>query len=155
MTPLTAERGLIAKETRTYVIVHEPDNLRDREAWRQLNVVGMCIREREVGGKKMDEVHYFIGSRRMNARKYGAALRSHWGIENNLHWQLDLTFDEDSNRVQRRHEAENLAIVRRLALGLLKRHPGKQSLACKRLAAALNTDFLEEILCPNGNSEKR
>jgi predicted transposase YbfD/YdcC len=151
----TTERGHGRQETRTYVIVHEPDTLRDRAAWRQLNVVGMCIREREVGGKKTDEVHYFIGSRRMTARKYGVALRSHWGIENNLHWQLDLTFDEDSNRVQRRHGAENLAIVRRLALGLLKRHPGKQSVACKRLAAALNTDFLEEILCPNGNSEKR
>jgi predicted transposase YbfD/YdcC len=151
----TTEQGHGRQETRTYVIVQEPENLRDRQAWSHLNVVGMCIREREVGGKKTDEVHYFIGSRRMNARKYGAALRGHWGIENNLHWQLDVTFDEDSNRVQRRHGAENLAIVRRLALGLLKQHPGKQSLACKRLAAALNTDFLEEVLRPSGNSEKR
>jgi predicted transposase YbfD/YdcC len=67
------------------VVVQDPENLRDQEAWSKLNVVGMCIREREVGDKKTDEVHYFIGSRRMNARKYGMALRSHWGIENNLH----------------------------------------------------------------------
>jgi predicted transposase YbfD/YdcC len=154
-THTTSERGHGRQETRTYVVVQNPENLRDREAWSKLNVVGMCIREREVGDKKTDDVQYFIGSRRMNARKYGMALRGHWGIENNLHWQLDLTFDEDSNRVQRRHEAENLAIIRRLALGLLKQHPSKQSVACKRLAAALNTDFLEEILRPSSNSEKR
>ena len=82
-------------------------------------------------------------------------MRGHWGIENNLHWQLDLTFGEDANRVQRRQGAENLALVRRLALGLLKRHPGKESIACKRLSAALDTDFLEEILRADGILEKR
>jgi predicted transposase YbfD/YdcC len=154
-THKTTERGHGRQETRTYVILNDPQHLRERAAWAELNVIGMCMRERVVGEKKSDEVHYFIGSRVMSARRYGGALRGHWGIENKLHWHLDLTFDEDSNRVQHRHEAENLASIRRLALGLLKQHPGKQSLACKRLAAALNTDFLEEILSPAGNSEKR
>jgi predicted transposase YbfD/YdcC len=151
----TTERGHGRQETRTYVVFQELANIRDRTAWTKLQVIGMCLRERIVGDEKSEEVHYFIGSRVMTAQKYGVALRGHWGIENNLHWQLDLTFDEDSNRVQHRHEAENLAIVRRLALGLLKQHPSKKSVACKRLAAALNTAFLEEVLRPGGNSGKR
>ena len=81
----------------------------------------------------------------------GMRIRGHWGIENNLHWQLDVTFGEDANRVQRRHGAENLALLRRLALSLLKRHRSKASMACKRLAAALDTAFLEEILSDGSN----
>jgi predicted transposase YbfD/YdcC len=150
----TKERGHGRQETRTYIVTEATDQIRDRTAWSKLNVIGMCIRQREVGGKMTQEEHYFMGSRRMSAHQYGVVLRSHWGIENNLHWQLDLTFDEDSSRVQRRHGAENLAIIRRLALGLLKQHPGKQSVACKRLKAGLNTEFLEEILRPSANSEK-
>ena len=85
---------------------------------------------------------------------YGKALRQHWGIENNLHWQLDVTFGEDGNRVQRRHGAENLALLRRLALTLLKRHGGKESIACKRYIATLDPTFLEEILVAGCNSGK-
>jgi predicted transposase YbfD/YdcC len=150
----TQERGHGRQETRSYLILVDPPGIRNQEAWPHLKVVGMCTRARVVQGKRTDEVHYFIGSRVMTARQYGKALRGHWGIENNLHWQLDVTFGEDANRVQRRHGAENLALVRRLALGLLKQHVGKQSVACKRLAAALDTDFLEEILmagCNLGN----
>jgi predicted transposase YbfD/YdcC len=150
----TEEVGHGRKETRTYVIVNEPDGIRNQEAWAELKVVGMCVREREAAGKRSEEVHYFIGSRVMSAQEYGVALRDHWGIENNLHWQMDLTFREDASRVQHRHGAENLALVRRLALGLLKRHPGKESIACKRLAAALDTDFLEEILQAGSNLGK-
>jgi predicted transposase YbfD/YdcC len=139
----TTERGHGRQETRSYVVVTNLEGIRHREAWANLKVIGMCRRERLVGGKQSEEVAYFIGSRVMTAQQYGAALRGHWRIENNLHWQLDVTFAEDANRVQRRHGAENLALVRRLALGLLKRHPGKESLACKRYLAALDTGFLE------------
>ena len=89
-----------------------------------------------------------------NAFALGDTLRGHWGIENALHWQLDVSFDEDSNRVSNRHGGENLALVRRLALALLKRHPDKRSIACKRLAAAFDTTFLEEVLTGNVNSGK-
>lgn len=145
-TYTTEERGHGRQETRSYVIVHDPEGLRNHAAWAGLKVVGMCRSERTVNGKTSEEVRYFIGSRPMSARQYGVGLRGHWGIENNLHWQLDVTFAEDGNRVQRRHGAENLALVRRLALTLLKQHSGKASLACKRLEAALNPLFLEEIL---------
>jgi predicted transposase YbfD/YdcC len=142
----TAERGHGRDETRTYLILTDPEGIRDQQSWVGLRVVGMCTRTRVVNGERSDEAHYFIGSRAATAREYGQALRNHWGIENSLHWQMDLTFGEDASRVQRRHGAENLALVRRLALALLKRHPDKASIACKRLSAALDTDFLEETL---------
>jgi predicted transposase YbfD/YdcC len=134
------------QEIRSYLILTEPKGIRNQKAWEKLKVIGMCLSERVVNGQRSEEARYFIGSRVMKAKQYAETLRGHWGIENNLHWQLDITFGEDANRVQRRHGAENLALVRRLALVLLKRHPGKGSMACKRLAAAWNTDFLEEIL---------
>jgi hypothetical protein len=68
------------------------------------------------------------------------------GIENNLHWQLDVTFGEDANRVAEGNAAQNLAALRRLALSLLKQHPSKKSIANKRYAAALNVSVLEEVL---------
>jgi len=150
----TIERGHGRQETRTYLILTNPEGIRNQEAWAGLKVIGMWTSERKLKDKESDETHYFIGSRVMSAQGYGEALRGHWGIENNLHWQLDITFGEDANRVQRRQGAENLALVRRLALGLLKRHPGKESMACKRLAAAYDTDFLEEILQHGNNLEK-
>ena len=96
--------------------------------------------------KSSFESSFYLSNRPVLAGTAAAAIREHWGIENNLHWHLDITFGEDANRVQRRHGAENLGLVRRLAVALLKRHASKMSMKCKRLAAACNTDFLEEIL---------
>jgi predicted transposase YbfD/YdcC len=145
-TCATSDRGHGRQESRSYVIVEDPAGIRDKDKWAGLRVVGMCLRRRTIGGVTNSEVHYFIGSRAMSVRRYAKALRGHWGIENNLHWQLDVSFGEDANRVQKRHGAENLALVRRLALSLLKRQPSKQSIACKQLSAALDTAFLEETL---------
>jgi predicted transposase YbfD/YdcC len=152
----TEERGHGRTETRSYAIITDPVGLRQQALWPDLCVIGMCVSERAVAGQEpTTEVRYFIGSRRASAKVYGQALRHHWGIENNLHWQLDVSFHEDANRVSRRHEAENLAALRKLALVLLKRHPGKESIACKRLAAALDTAFLEEVVRGDSKSGKR
>jgi predicted transposase YbfD/YdcC len=150
----TSEQGHGRTEKRSYLILSNPVGIRHHKSWIGLQAIGMCISEREVNGKESEEVHYFIGSRLMSAKKYGRALRAHWSIENNLHWQLDITLREDANRVQRRRGAENLALVRRLAVGLLKRHTGQESMACKRLAAAYDTVFLEEILQNGYNLER-
>lgn len=150
----TEDQGHGRKETRSYLVVLDPKGIRKHDAWANLQVVGMYTTEVEQGGQYHTEAHYFIGSRLMSAQAYGDVLRAHWGIENQLHWQLDVVFREDDNRVQRRHGAENLALVRRLALGLLQQHPAKMSLPCKRLAAACDTSFLEEILAGTRNSEK-
>jgi predicted transposase YbfD/YdcC len=135
--------------------VHTTEGIRQAEAWASLTTLGMCYSERRVGADVTTEVRYFIGSKRASAKYYGRGLRQHWGIENNLHWQLDVNFDEDRNRVQKRNAAENLALLRRLTLSLLKAHPCKDSIAKKRFAAALDTDFLEEILSGDGILEKR
>ena len=74
------------------------------------------------------------------------ARRGHWGIENSLHWQLDVTFGEDDSRIQDRNNAQNMALLRKWALSLLKRHPDKDSIAVKRYSAALNPNYLQEIL---------
>ncbi len=108
--------------------------------------IGKCYSERTVNGKTSCEERYFIGSKRCSARRYGQVLRNHWRIENNLHWQMDVSFGEDGSRIQKRHGGENFALLRRLALGLLKRHPGKESIKGKRYEAALDVAFLEEVL---------
>ena len=82
----------------------------------------------------------------MAARKYAETLRGHWGIENGLHWHLDVSFGEDASRIQDRNAAENFALLRKLALGLLKQNSAKMSMARKRKAAALNPDFLAATL---------
>jgi hypothetical protein len=133
-------------ERRTYTVIYDPKGIRHQELWQGLCVIGMCYSERTVAGKTSEEIRYFIGSRRAGAAAYGRALRGHWGIENNLHWQMDVTFGEDDSRIKDRNAAQNLAQVRRLALSLLKRHPGKGSVATKRFEAALDTNLLEEIL---------
>jgi predicted transposase YbfD/YdcC len=148
-------RGHGRQEYRCYTVLHHTGGLRQREAWAGLTTIGMCVSERTVKGETTTEVRYFIGSKRASAKYYGTALRNHWGIENSLHWQLDVNFDEDQNRVTKRHAAENLALVRRLTLSLLQAHPAKLSIAKKRFAAALDPSFLEEILRGDGILEKR
>jgi predicted transposase YbfD/YdcC len=150
----TREDGHGRHEERSYVVIHDVAGLRDREAWPDVTTVGMCLSERTVAGEINSEVHYFIGSRRMGARKYAQALRQHWGIENNLHWQLDVSFGEDKSRIHERHGAENFGVLRKIALSLLKGNPSKQSIARKRKAAALDTVFLEEILAGATNVGK-
>jgi predicted transposase YbfD/YdcC len=142
----TIERGHGRTEERSCVIVEEVSGIRDREAWPHLRTVGMCRRERTVNGETTTEVCYFIGSRRMAARRYAAALRQHWGIENNLHWQLDVSFHEDASRVENRHGAANLSLFRKIALSLLKQNPRKASMARKRKAAAVDPGYLAEII---------
>jgi predicted transposase YbfD/YdcC len=142
----TTERGHGRQEERSCVVVTHVAGIRGRQAWARLSTVGMCRRERTVNGQSTTEVCYFIGSRRMAARRYAQALRSHWGIENNCHWQLDVSFREDASRIENRHGAANFARLRKLALAVLKQHPRKDSIARKRKAAALDPDFLTEVL---------
>jgi predicted transposase YbfD/YdcC len=153
-TNTTREQGHGRQEERSCVVVQHVAGIRDRQAWPHLTTVGMCRRERTVNGRTSEEVWYFIGSRRMAARRYAQALRSHWGIENNLHWQLDVSFREDASHIENRHGAANFALFRKVALALLKRHPRKDSIARKRKTAALDPDFLAEVLAGATKLEK-
>jgi predicted transposase YbfD/YdcC len=140
------EKGHGRLERREYMVLYDLEGMVEKDKWAKLTAVGLCMREREVDGKLTREEHYFIGSRAMPAAGYARALRGHWGIENTCHWSLDVTFREDENRVANRTAGVNLALVRRLALSLIKNHKAKGSVAQKRYAAAMDTNLLEKIL---------
>jgi predicted transposase YbfD/YdcC len=153
-TVTTTAEGHGRIEQRTYTVITNLEAIRDRKLWAGLTTVGMCLRERTVNGKTTAETHYFIGSGRLGARKAAKALRGHWGIENNLHWQLDVHLGEDKSRLQKRQAARNFASMRKLALCVLKRHPAQKSIPRKRKMAAQNPDFLAEILTGAAKVEK-
>lgn len=151
----TRNRSHGRDECRSYTVLHSTEGIRSAAEWAKLTTIGICTTERTIGDQTSVEVRYFIGSRKARAQVYGQALRGHWGIENSLHWHLDVTFDEDHNRVSKRNAAENLALLRRLSLSLLQGHPAKLSIAKKRFQAALDPAFLGEILRADGILEKR
>jgi predicted transposase YbfD/YdcC len=148
----TAERGHGRTEERHYHPVRVPEELaRKHAAFAGLRTLGLVFSERQVGeGQATAETRFSISSMDLKVKAFADAVRSHWSIENHLHWQLDVSFDEDGNRVQRRHGAENLALLRRLTLMLLTAYPSTDSIAKKRFAAALDPDFLDEVLRADG-----
>lgn len=150
----TSEKGHGREEQRTYTVVNDVAGIRDRKLWTGLKTVIMCGCERTINGQTTSEVRYFIGSRKMGARRYAQVLRGHWGIENNLHWQLDISFGEDDSHIQDRNGAANFALMRKIALGLLKRHPHKDSIARKRKLAALDLVFHAEVIAGAAKVEK-
>jgi predicted transposase YbfD/YdcC len=143
----TKEHGHGRDEHRTYLVCDVPDDLPDRGRWKGLKRIGVAISETMRGGKACDDVRYYILSKRLSARSFGAAVRGHWGIENSLHWQLDMSFGEGRSRTRKGHADANFAVVRRMALSLLKNEESqKVGVRTKRLTAAWNEDYLEKVL---------
>ena len=111
-----SNRGHGRIEERTYYAVPLLAESTLREKWKNLNTLMMGIFEREVKGKKSREVRYMISDLPCDeVERLGGCFRSHWGIENRLHWVLDVSFGEDANRTRRGNGAENLSKIRRLA----------------------------------------
>ena len=134
-------------EHRTYLVCDVPDDLPDRGRWKGLKRIGVAISDTVRGGKACDDVRYYILSKRLSARSFGAAVRGHWGIENSLHWQLDMSFGEDRSRIRKGHADANFAVARRMALSLLKNEKSqKVGVKTKRLTAGWNDDYLEQVL---------
>ena len=143
----TTERGHGRDEHRTYIVCDAPADLPDIGRWKNLKRIGIAISETVRDGKTTDEVRYYILSRKMSGRSFGAAVRGHWGIENRLHWQLDVTFGEDQCRIRKGNADANFSILRRTALSLLKNETtAKVGMKNKRLKAAWNIDYLEKVL---------
>ncbi len=143
----TRERGHGRDEHRSYFVCTAPDSLPDRARWRKLTAIGVAIGETVRGGREAAEVRCYILSRKLSAKRFGEAVRSHWAIENRLHWQLDVTFVEDQCRVREGHADANLSSLRRTALSLLKNNrTSKVGIKNKRLTAAWNDDYLAETL---------
>jgi predicted transposase YbfD/YdcC len=139
------EHGRI--ETRQYWQVNTPEHLNGKAEWKDLRSVGLVEATREVSGNKSTEIRYYLSSLQVDAKRFAEAVRGHWGIENSCHWILDVVFREDDSRVRVGEAAENLALVRRVALGLLQQDKtDKRGIKRKRLKAALNEDYLLKIL---------
>jgi predicted transposase YbfD/YdcC len=114
--------------------------------WKDVKSVAMIDRTRDVAGEVSTERSYYITSLAPDAGKLAGAIRAHWGIENNLHWSLDVAFHEDSRRIRDERSAENFALVARLALMMLKRSPERLSIALKRKRAGWDPAFLTRLL---------
>ena len=143
----TEEKGHGRVEHRYYFICPVPDDLPDRERWRDLKAIGMAVSDTQRGDKNCYDVRYYILSKYVSARRFAHAARGHWGIENSLHWQLDVTFDEDQCRIRKGHADQNFSILRRTALSLLKNESSqKVGVKNKRLVAAWDEDYLKKVL---------
>jgi predicted transposase YbfD/YdcC len=143
----TTEKGHSRETTRWYYICPVPDDLPDRSRWKDLKAIGMAVNNTQRDGKDCNEVRYYILNKNLSARRFAGAVRQHWGIENNLHWQLDVTFQEDQCRVRKGHADTNLSSLRRTALSLLKNESTlKVGIKNKRLAAAWDEAYLEKVL---------
>ncbi len=102
---------------------------------------------RKVKGKtESSEVRYYISSRRGSGKMFLGASRKHWGIENECHWILDVAFREDDHRLREGHAPENMSVVRKMALAMLKKANAKIGIKNKRLKAGWDTSFLEHVL---------
>jgi predicted transposase YbfD/YdcC len=116
-------------------------------AWPKLRSVAKVLAERRVGAEVSRETRYYLSSLPGNAATIAAAVRGHWGIENRLHWVLDIAFREDESRVRRGHADQNLAVLRRLALNLLRQETtAKMGTKAKRLKAGWDDAYLLKIL---------
>jgi predicted transposase YbfD/YdcC len=136
-----AEDGHGRREERRVTVLYDPPGL--PPGWPDVAAVVKVDRERQVGdGEDVGTTHYYITSYRGRAKTLGRFVRGHWGIENGLHWVLDVAFREDANRTRDTNAGANLGIVRRLAASLLKQTADKGSIRTKRLNAALDDEYL-------------
>lgn len=136
-------------EIRQYwsVPVSELDALPNQQQWSGLRSVGMVVCERRLWNKTTIEVRFYISSLEYDALVLAHAVRSHWGIENSVHWILDVTFNEDASRIRKDNAPLNFSVLRRLSLNLLSRDTSiRGSIAMKRYRAGLDNNYLAKII---------
>jgi predicted transposase YbfD/YdcC len=134
-------------EHRRCEAVPVPKDLRGRETWKDLRSICRVTRVYTDKGEEKSDVRYFISSLPADARRLSTAVRGHWSVENNLHWVLDMVFAEDRSRARTDHAQENLGLLRRWVLSVLKQDEAMSgSIEKKRLMAGWNTDNLEKLL---------
>ena len=142
----TVERGHGRVETRRYRTLGDLSGVPRSALWQGMNMIGMVESERTLEGKTTVETRYYIGSIGTDVACFARAVRGHWGVENALHWSLDMTFREDACRVRQPAARENLAVLRHIALTRLKQDDAKFSLRNKRNTAGWDQRYLAKLL---------
>jgi predicted transposase YbfD/YdcC len=143
----TVEKDHGRIETRRYYQSAELDWFADRAQWEGLQSVGMVEAIREIGAHRTVERRYYLSSLLLDVATFARAVRGHWGVENKLHWVLDVQMREDQSRARAGYAAENLATLRRLALNLLKREKTKKrGIHGKQLNASWDHAYLLRLL---------
>ncbi len=133
-------------ETRTYTVLHDVGWLQERHNWPGLKGVVMVESTREIGDKIEQETRFYITSLVLTAALLGPIVRSHWAIENSLHWVMDMVFRDDECRVREGNAATNFVTVKHMAHNLTRRAPGKTSIRARRKAAAWDDDYLVSLV---------
>ena len=128
------------------LVLYNLEGLSTREEWVDLKAIVRVGRTKKEGGKETFEVAHYLCSRRGSAEELGGATRGHWGIENGLHWVLDVIFREDDSRLKDRTAAENLGMLRRVVASLLRQDQSKGSVSNKLLRAAWDDEFRSHLL---------
>ena len=141
---IDADNGRI--ETRVTTVIHDVEWLRKRHNWPGLNAIAIVESTRETKGKIERETRYYITSLVMLAHLLGPAIRSHWSIENSLHWVMDMVFRDDECRVRTNHAPANFTTIKHMACNLLRRPASKDSMRVRRKVAGWNDDFLTSLI---------
>jgi predicted transposase YbfD/YdcC len=143
----TVEKDHGRIEARKYYQSDYLDWFADKEKWENLCSAGMVESTREIDGKATLERRCYLSSLKLNVESFARAVRGHWGVENKLHWVMDVCFGEDRSRVRDGYAAENLATLRRLALNLLRKEKTKKrGIKGKMLNASWNHPYLLKLL---------
>lgn len=143
-TTVDGEHGRI--ETRTSLVSTDIEWLQEHHTWPGLAAIGKVVRSRETSTKTSTETAYYLLSTALSAERFGEVARAHWGVENGLHWVLDVTMSEDQARSRKDHAPQNLALLRRLALNLAKLEGSKGSMKAKLKRAGWDDAFLTRLL---------
>lgn len=143
----TQEQGHGRQEIRRYWVMGRTEYLVGAEHWAKLTTIGCVESQRQSGDKSSSETRYYLLSLPLDAKRFAAAVRGHWGIENQLHWILDVGFREDDSRATQGYSAENLAVIRHLAVNLLSQEKtAKGGTRAKRLKAGWDDHYLTKVL---------
>lgn len=142
----TMDKGHGRLERRLYTVLTQPELFSTLGEWKNLACIGKVKRICETGNKITEEIRYFISSRNLNVEEFSDTVRNHWGIENSLHWVMDIVFRDDECRAREKNAAANFVTLKHITLNMLKSMDGKQSMRVRRKVAGWDEEYLYKVL---------